>query len=93
MATYTEIQAQIAELQVQAEQARKAELSSAIAQVKVLMAQYGITVADLQGGGKKERKSTPVVAKYRDLATGQEWSGRGRTPKWLEGKNKEDFRI
>jgi DNA-binding protein H-NS len=31
--------------------------------------------------------------KYRDTATGQSWTGRGRAPKWLEGKNKEDFLI
>lgn len=93
MATYAEIQAQIAELQTQAEKARKEELTSAIAQVKALMAQYGITMEDLQGITKKTRKSSPVKAQYRDPVSGNEWSGRGRTPKWLEGKNRDDFAV
>lgn len=93
MATYAEIQLQIAELQAQAEKARKEELTSAIAQVKALMAQYGITMEDLQGITKKTRQSFPVKAKYRDPVSGNEWSGRGRTPKWLEGKNRDDFAV
>ncbi len=93
MATYAEIQAQIAELQAQAEKVRKDELASAIAQVQVLMAQYGITIDDLQGVTKKARKSSSVKAKYRDPVSGNEWTGRGRSPKWLEGKNKDDFAI
>lgn len=37
-------------------------------------------------------------AKYRNPATGAEWSGRGPTPRWLKeqmaaGKSKEHFRI
>jgi len=93
MATYAEIQAQIAELQAQAEKVRKDELASAIAQVKALMAQYGITINDLQGVTKNARKISPVKAKYRDPVSGNEWTGRGRSPKWLEGKNKDDFAI
>lgn len=28
---------------------------------------------------------TPPVAKYRDPASGQTWSGRGRAPRWIVG--------
>jgi DNA-binding protein H-NS len=31
--------------------------------------------------------------KYQDPVSGSQWTGRGRAPKWLEGKNKEDFLI
>ncbi|WP_428827029.1 H-NS family nucleoid-associated regulatory protein [Azonexus sp. IMCC34842] len=93
MATYAEIQAQIVELQAQAEKARKEELTSAIAQVKALMDQHGITIEDLQGVTKKSRKTSPIKAKYRDPVSGNEWTGRGRSPKWLEGKNKDDFAV
>lgn len=94
MATYAELQTQIAELQAKAEQARIEELSGAIAQIHALMKQYGITVQDLQGTEKKTRKtSAPVAAKYRDPATGKEWTGRGREPLWLKDKNKDDFKI
>ncbi len=94
MATYQELQAQIAELQVQAEQARKQEISGAIAQIKTLMAQYGITVADL---GKSQRSfavKEPVPPKYRDPATGKTWTGRGKPPKWIaDTKNRSQYLI
>lgn len=44
-------------------------------------------------GKPSSRKCVPVPAKYRDLITGKEWSGRGRTPEWLQGKNLADFAI
>jgi DNA-binding protein H-NS len=70
--------------------------------------QLGLDLGSLFGGptpAKRDRKpegepkSTrpPVAAKYRS-PTGDEWSGRGRMPKWLqaaeaEGKKRDDFLI
>lgn len=44
----------------------------------------------------KPRK--PVAAKYRNAATGETWSGRGRAPKWLaaelaKGRKREEFLL
>lgn len=44
----------------------------------------------------KARK--PVAAKYRNPATGDAWSGRGRVPKWLaaelaRGRTLEEFAV
>jgi len=36
------------------------------------------------------RKAEP---KYMNPETGQTWSGRGKTPKWLEGRRKSRFEI
>jgi DNA-binding protein H-NS len=36
---------------------------------------------------------TKAAPKYRDPASGKTWSGRGRTPRWLDGKNSSDFLI
>ena len=33
-----------------------------------------------------EEKTSEVKAKYRDPATGETWSGRGRMPNWLKKK-------
>ena len=93
MPTYAEIMAQIEALKVEAKQARERELKAAIDQIKELMEKHGITVADLQSKVEKPKKTSTVAPKYRDPATGKEWSGRGRTPTWLEGKNKDDFKI
>lgn len=93
MTTSAELEAQIEKLQGELKIKRNEELSTAIAQIKDLMSQHGITVDDLQGVTKKARKTSPPKAKYRDPASGNEWSGRGRSPKWLDGKNKDDFAV
>ncbi len=50
-------------------------------------------------GARKPRGDTGVkrAAKYRG-PNGEEWSGRGRVPKWMavleaEGRNREEFLI
>ena len=95
MSTYSEIQAQIAELQKQAEAARQNELLDAIAQIESIMAQYGVTLEDIRGNARNERKVSSVKAKYRDPVTGKEWSGRGIAPRWIResGKDKAAFLI
>jgi DNA-binding protein H-NS len=95
MTTYQEYKAKIAELENLAETARKDEISQAKEKVAAIMREYGLTVADLGGTAKVKtsKPRAPVPTKYRDDATGQTWTGRGRAPKWLEGKKKEDYLI
>lgn len=96
MTTYTELQSQIKALQQKAEQVRKDELSGAIADIKAKMREFGITVSDLAVTGPMKRQKTgrtPVAPKYRDDATGTTWSGRGKEPKWLAGKDRNKFLI
>lgn len=94
MSTYQEYAAKIAELQQLAEAARKNEIADAKAQIAAIMKDYGLTVEDLGGARAKTVKvRVPVAAKYRDDATGETWTGRGRSPKWLEGKDKAQYLI
>jgi DNA-binding protein H-NS len=95
MSTYQDYQKQIAELQAKAEAARRTEVSEAKAKIQAIMNEYGLTVADIGGGSKQVPKAPrkPVEAKYKDEATGDTWTGRGRAPKWLEGKDKNQFLI
>ena len=44
-------------------------------------------------GKVARKKSSPVSPKYRDPDTGKTWSGRGREPLWLRGKNRDDYLI
>jgi DNA-binding protein H-NS len=79
-------------------EARKNEIASAVAQVRGLVAQYGLTVQDVfpgRGGKASAEKSgsSKVAAKYRDPATGQTWTGRGKAPKWIDGKDRGQFLI
>lgn len=95
MPTYQEYQKQIAELQKLAEQARQDGVAEARKQVRELMQKHGLSAEDLVTSSKPTTaaKTGTVKAKYRDPDTGQTWSGRGRTPRWLNEKNKDDFLI
>jgi DNA-binding protein H-NS len=99
MASYSDLLKQIEDLKRQAEDVRRQELESVIAKIKDMMAQHGITVADLSGGrGKGGKKKGAVAAKYRNPASGETWSGRGRPPRWLaeaeaQGKSRDAFLI
>jgi DNA-binding protein H-NS len=94
MPTYKEYTAKIAELQQLAEAARKNEIAGAKAQIAAIMKDYGLTIEDLGGAKSKPVKArAPVAVKYRDDATGETWTGRGRAPKWLVGKDKNQYLI
>lgn len=94
MTTYHEYTAKIAELQELAEAARKNELAGAKAQIAGIMKQYSLSIDDLRETKTKAVKTQSTVAvKYRDDATGDTWTGRGRPPRWLEGKDKNRYLI
>jgi len=95
MSTYSELQAQIAELTRQAEAARSNELANAKVQIAAIMKEYGLTASDLGSGSKAKvsKVSGTVAAKYKDPVSGASWTGRGRAPLWLNGKSKEEFLI
>jgi DNA-binding protein H-NS len=100
MSTLQQLLDQKAELDKQIESTRKQERSDAIAQVKTLMDQHGLVIADLglRGGKTAARKGSKVAAKYRNNATGETWSGRGLQPKWLKsalesGRKIDDFAV
>ncbi len=40
--------------------------------------------------GKKRGKVAP---KYKNPATGETWTGRGKAPKWIAGKDRSKFAI
>lgn len=43
--------------------------------------------AGVKGAGGK------VAPKYRNPATGETWTGRGKAPKWIEGKDRSGYLI
>ena len=101
MATLKELVAQRAAIDKQIEDAARNERADAIAKVRALMAEYGLSVADLssRSAAKSGRPAgAKVAAKYRDKASGNTWSGRGLRPNWLKaaiaaGKKLEDFAV
>lgn len=95
MTSYAEYVEQIAKLQSLAETARKDEINGAIQKIKDLMQLHGVTVDDLSSGtrSKAAKAKGTVAAQFKNPESGETWTGRGRSPRWLEGKDKEAFRI
>ena len=95
MTSYAEYVEQIAKLQSLAEAARKDELTGAVQKIKDLMQQYGLTVDDLSSGtrAKPAKPKGTVPSQFKNPETGETWTGRGRAPRWVDGKDKEEFRI
>jgi len=97
MSQYTELKAQIAKLEAQAEEARRVEVGHMIAEIRQKIAEYGLTAHDLglSVGPRRGRpaKKAPLPPMYQDPKSGNTWSGRGKPPKWIAGKNRERFLI
>ncbi|MDO5692222.1 MAG: H-NS histone family protein [Pseudomonadota bacterium] len=96
MATYKELLQQQQALALQIEEARKREISDAVAQVRQLIGEYGLTAQDVFPSGRRStgsRAGGKVPPKYRDPATGQTWTGRGKAPKWIEGQDRAQYLI
>ena len=93
-ASYKELMSQIEKLQAQAESARMQEIQTVIAQIHGVMEQYGITAADLGlKATRAKRKGATVAPKFRDPETGATWTGRGRAPAWITGKDRSKYMV
>ncbi len=100
MSSLKELLAQRAALDEQINETQLRERGEAIAKVKAMMAEYGLTVMDLSTRTPRvvAPKVSKVAAKYRNQATGETWSGRGLQPKWLRaaiagGAKLTDFAV
>ncbi|MEO8938274.1 MAG: H-NS histone family protein [Burkholderiaceae bacterium] len=93
MSTYQELKTEIEQLKVQAEQARLEEVAAALEEIRTLIITYQILPSDLGFTMPGKRAAGPVAARYRDPVSGATWSGRGRTPRWLDGKDRAAFAI
>ena len=109
MPTLQELKSQREELDRQIEEMTTKGRVEALEKIRAMMAESGLTVADLGGrssrgangsDGKAAKKdpSAKVAAKYRNESTGESWSGRGLKPRWMTaaisaGKKIEDFAV
>jgi DNA-binding protein H-NS len=95
--SYKDLLAQRETLEQAIAQARQNEISAAVAKVRELVSEFGLTAQDVFPGRGAKSGSTKTVSKvapkYRDPATGQTWTGRGKAPKWIEGKDRAPFVI
>jgi DNA-binding protein H-NS len=94
MATYKDLKEQAQALAVRIEQARLSEIQSVVARIRELAAEYELRAEDIFEFPRTRRRtrgaaSTNVM--YRDPVTGAGWSGRGRPPEWIRGKDRSRF--
>ncbi len=95
MSKYKELLKQREALENEINEARRQELSGAIAQVRALVAEFDLTPQDVFPAGRARSASigTKVAPKYRDPSTGQTWTGRGKAPKWIQNQDRAQFAI
>lgn len=95
MASYKELLARRQALDAQIEAMRKSESQDALATVRQLIAEFGLTQADIfpAGRGKSPLKGNTVAPKYRDPQTGATWTGRGKPPLWIANQDRTQFEI
>jgi DNA-binding protein H-NS len=101
-------EAQVRELREKLKAQHAEERHKAISDIKALVKLHQLSAAELglsAGTGRKGRSGmksahagTKVAAKYRDPATGNTWTGRGKTPTWLaklmaSGRKREEFAV
>lgn len=95
MSTYKELLKQREDLEQQIREARSRELADAVAKVRDLIAEFGLTSEDVfpPARSRSANAGSKVAPKYRDPATGQTWTGRGKPPKWIADQDREQFAI
>ncbi len=91
MTSLQELLAQKEALEQKIAQIKKAERADALQNARSLIDTFDLTVDELFGKQKSIGKA--VAVKYRNPETGETWTGRGRAPRWLDGKNREDFAV
>ncbi len=98
--SYKELLQQREALEQAIANARAHELSEAVRRARELVAEFGLTVQDVFPSGRANLKSagksnsgTKVAPKYRDPASGQTWTGRGKAPKWIDGQDRAKYLI
>ena len=89
-----DLQAQLRELDIRLADVKKDEKQVYLAGVRECVALYGITEDELlRAAGFRNSRKPRAQAKYYDSSSGKQWSGFGPRPKWLEGKNLDDYLI
>ena len=101
MTAFNELLARKAELDKQIDSLGREQREPVIAEIKALMADHGLTLADLAGKApasarRSAARGSKVAVKYRDPDSGATWGGRGPRPKWFKaaiqgGKRLEDL--
>lgn len=86
------------ELAAQIDAARHKQKKEGMDQILALVEKYQLAPKDVVSAITKKsvasgKKRGHVAPKYRNPATGATWTGRGKPPAWIAGKNRDTFLI
>jgi DNA-binding protein H-NS len=96
MATYKELLVQQKALNDAIAAAKAHESADAIKAAREMVEAFGLTEEDVFSIKVKKAgtvKGSTVAAKYKDPESGKTWTGRGKAPLWIAGKDKTQFAI
>lgn len=90
-----DLEAKELDIKAQIESRKEAEKQHVCGEIVKVMSQYTVDIDYLAAfmGVKYKRKGSKAKPKYRDPMTGKTWSGRGKTPVWIRGKDFSKFLI
>ena len=101
MTAFNELLARKAELDRQIDSLAREQREPVLVEIKALMADHGLTLADLAGKApasarRSAARGSKGAAKYRDPDSGATWGGRGPRPRWFKaaikgGKTLQDL--
>ncbi|WP_321800218.1 H-NS histone family protein [Burkholderia sp. BCC1988] len=86
-----------AQLDAEIAMRRAATRKGVLEQIVKLMCEYEIETREIESRLSSNRVRTSrgrsVAPRFWDPKTGATWSGRGRKPRWMAGRDPEEFRL
>jgi DNA-binding protein H-NS len=93
MNDYKTLLQQKAELDARIAEVMKTEKAGAVAEVRALVQEYQLTEQDVFPSSGSKTKGSVGAPKFRDPESGATWTGRGKPPNWIKGKERAGFLI
>ncbi|WP_211259618.1 H-NS histone family protein [Belnapia moabensis] len=98
--TVPELAALIEAAQAKREEKLKGAKEALLAEFRDKAAELGLSLSALMSPAQPASERKPrrgkgekVAPKYRNPETGEAWTGRGREPGWIKGKDRQEFEI
>ena len=98
--TVPELTALVEAAQAKRQEKMEGAKAALLAEFKDKAAELGLSLKALMSTPQpaperkpRRSKGEKVAPKYRNPDTGDTWTGRGREPGWIKGKNRDDFAL
>ena len=89
----TQLEALREEMDTALKRMERDERHEALQHIHALITQFNFLPFEVFPRAESTAKTKQVPDKYYDPDTGQSWSGRGKPPRWLQGKDRTQYLI